>query len=155
MDGNVLIAIVAGVIAIIAIVAFIARPRGAKEQAPPPPPPVRYKATLYNNGEVVRTMRATYASASESGCYVVAEGEPEHKYTIMGGCFVIESVEAPVNTPRTPASKYKVTLYDGGQVIREWYAAYASASKSGLYLQTEGATDYTIIGGTFLVEPLT
>ena len=38
---------------------------------------------------------------------------------------------------------------------REWYATQVSTSKSGVYVLPEGATDYTVVGGTFLVEPLT
>jgi len=153
MDGYVLIAIAAGILAIIGIVALIARPRKSGETAPPPPPPLRYKATLYNNGDVVRTFRATQGSPSESGLYVLAEGDQQ--YTVMGGCFVLEPIDAPATAPRTPASKYKVTLYDAGNIIREWYATQSSPSKSGLYLLPGGAKDYTVIGGTFLVEPLT
>jgi len=153
MDGNVLIAIIVGILAIIGIVALIARPRNRGEQAPPPPPPVRYNATLYNNGEPVRTVKALSGSPSESGLYVHVEGD-QH-YTVMGGCFILEPVGAAATSPRTPQSKYKVTLYDAGKVIPEWYVVNASPSKSGLYLQPEGAGEYTVIGGTFLMEPLT
>lgn len=153
MDGNVLIAIICGILAIIGIVALIARPRRNVEQAPPPPPPVRYKATLYNNGVPVRTFRGLSGSPSESGLYVHVEGD-QH-YTVMGGCFILEPIDAATASPRTPKSKYKVTLYDAGNIIREWYVEQASPSKSGLYLLPEGAKEYTIVGGTFLMEPLT
>jgi hypothetical protein len=153
MDGNVLIAIICGILAIIGIVALIARPRRTGEQAPPPPPPVRYTATLYNNGEVVKTIRAISGSPSESGLYVHAEGD-QH-YTVMGGCFILEPIGAAATTPRTANSKYKVTLFEAGNIIREWYVTQASPSKSGLYLLPEDAKEYTVIGGTFLMEPLT
>lgn len=154
MPDPTLLAIAASILAIIGIVALLVVRRGKNtDEAPTPPPPVRYKVALYNNGEVVRSIRAVYASPSESGLYVQAEGD--QNYTILGGCFVMEPIDAPATAPRTPASKYKVTLYDAGKIIREWYATYTSPSKSGLYLQPEGATDYTVIGGTFLVEPIT
>jgi hypothetical protein len=153
MDGNVLLIIICAVLATIGIVALIARPRRNVEQAPPPPPPVRYKATLYNNGVPVRTFRALSASASESGLHVHLEGE--QLYTVMAGCYILEPVDAAPTAPRTPHSKYKATLYDAGNIIREWYVVQASPAKSGLYLLPEGAKEYTVIGGTFLLEPLT
>lgn len=148
------IAFVVAIIVATVIVRLSLRPKKEKAPpAPPAPPPVRYKATLYNNGEVVHTMRATQGSASESGVWLVAEGA--NQYTIMCGTFILEPIDAPPNAPRTPQSKFKVTLYDAGMIIREWYVNQASASKSGVWMLAEGAKEYTIVGGTLLLEPLT
>lgn len=152
MDGNLFITLLGGLV-VLGLAALFLRPRRQGEEAAPPPPPVRYKATLYNNGAPVRTLRALSGTPSDSGLYVHVEGD--QNYTVMGGCFILEPIGAAETAPRTPQSKYKATLYDAGNIIREWYVVQATPSKSGLYLLPEGATEYTVIGGTFLLEPLT
>ncbi len=154
MSGCAIAVIAVAAVAVIALVVIIVNSRKpTREEAPPPPPPVTRKVTLYNNGSPIASLRATTAYSSESGGYAYVEGNPEH-YTIFGGTFVIEPIDAPDTAPRQPDSKFKVTLYDGGGVIREWYALSAYSSKSGAYLYTKEGEEYTCLGGTFLVEPL-
>ena len=154
MTGLAMLGIAAAIAAVIVLIVVIVNNRKPSvEEAPTPPPPVTHKVTLYNNGEIVKTIRATYAYASEGGGYACAEGDQQ--YTMFGGCYVIEPIDSSSTAPRVAESKYKVTLYDGGKVVREWYANYAYGSKGGAYLQSDGATHYTMIGGTFLVEPIT
>ncbi len=152
MSGIAMLGIAAAIAVVIVLIVVIVNRKPAVEEAPPPPPPVTHKVTLYNNGEIVKTIRATYAYASESGGYACADGDQQN--TMFGGCFVIEPIDSGATAPRMPESKFKVTLFDGGKVVREWYANYAYASKGGAYLQAAGAEQNTMIGGCFLVEPI-
>ncbi len=152
MDDNVLIAIGAGVIAIAIIVFLITRRRQPVEAAPPPPPK-EYEVTLYSGGQVAKTFTSTRISTGDGKGYAVELGNNE--YSIFGGNYVIEPKGSAKNPLRTPGSKYVVRLYSGGISVRTWYAVRTSTGNGKVYVLPEGADEYTIIGGTYLVEPTT
>ena len=83
--SNLLVFLIAAIVAFI-VVRLILRSGNKGKTAHPPP--IRYKATLYNNGEIVKTIRATQGSASASGVWMLAEGAKEH--TVGGGTLLIE-----------------------------------------------------------------
>lgn len=146
--------IAAASVAVIIVIVVIGKSRKpAADEAPPAPPPITHKVTLFNNGEVVKAIRATHAYASEGGG--LAYGEGDQQYTMFGGCYVVERIDSPATAPRVPESKFRVTLYDGGKIVREWYASSAYGIKGGALLYATGTKHYTMIGGTYLVEPIT
>ena len=51
-------------------------------------------------------------------------------------------------------AKLKVTVFSGDKIVRVWYAT-EGASNGGIgYFKTPGATNWTYVGGTYVVEPL-
>ncbi len=152
MDGNVLLAIAGGIVAIAVVVYLLTRRRQPVEEAPPPPPR-EYEVTLYSGGEVAKTFTSSRISTGDGKGYAVELGNVE--YSIFGGNYVIEPKGSAKNPLRTPGSKYVVRLYSGGKAVREWYAVRTSTGNGKVYVLPEGADEYTIIGGTYLVEPTT
>ena len=98
------------------------------------------------------SLAETHWRAGDAKGYAVAEGHTE--WSTFGGSFVVEPKGSAKTATRTPASKYKVTLFSGNKVVREWFAPQTSSGTGKIYVMPEGADDWTIIGGTFLVEPL-
>jgi hypothetical protein len=119
----------------VSIIAAIITLQPSKEKAIPAPPPVTHQVTLYSNGEVMKTIRATYADTTEG--YGYARSEDANDETCFGGCFVIEEIDKPQTTLPTRSSKFKVTLFDGGKIVREWSAAYAYGTEGIAYLDAE------------------
>jgi len=145
----VLIAI-ASLCLIVAIVKVL-RPKRERVEAAPPPPR-QYEVTLYSGGEAVKSFYSAQISSGDAKGYAVAEGHTE--WSTFGGSFVVEPKGSAKTATRTPASKYKVTLFSGNKAVREWFAPQTSSGTGKIYVMPEGADDWTIIGGTFLVEPL-
>ncbi len=123
-----------------------------RESEGPPAPPTRYTVSVYGDAvEPLRTYTGTQATAGEGIAYIVTEGSSD--YTKAVGTFVIEPENAGPAT-RSADSKYKVTLYAGSKVLREWYTAYATAGEGIGYIKTAEGVDYTRVAGTFTIEPL-
>ena len=152
MSDAIVLGYVALAVLAVGSLAYVMFFRKPKEKAPPPPPPVAFKVSVYNDGEVVHNIRAIHASVYEGAGYATAEGATQNQF--FGGCFVIEPIDSPAAAPQTANSKFKVTLFDGGKKIREWYCIHASSYKGTGYFTTEGATVNTMVAGSFLIEPL-
>lgn len=146
----VIIAITA--VAVIGIILFAWRFLTPRETSETPPPPRVYEITLYSGGEVAKSFRSEQVSSGDAKGYARVQGNTE--YSIFGGSFVIEPVDSKKTTVRTAETKYVVTLYSGNKAVREWYAKQISSGAGKIYIKPEGATEYTIIGGTFIAEPL-
>lgn len=125
---------------------------GSDQENAPPPPPARSTITVYSNGEAVKTFIATNAGANQGTGYGIAEGATV--YTYVGGTFAVEPLNNPSGAERTADAKLKVTIFSGDKAVRVWYAT-EGASNSGIgYFKTPGGSNWTYVGGTYVVEPL-
>lgn len=114
-------------------------------------PPLKYRVTIFDSGEQTKSFLASQVSSAEGRGFA---RQPGHKdWSLFSGTYVIEPEKSDTETPRTSACKWHVQLFCGNKVVREWYATRVSSGEAKLFVLPEGATEWTIVGGTFFAEP--
>lgn len=127
---------------------------GEGRDAPPPPPP-KYNVWLFSGGpRAVKTWIATRYSTGDNKLFILPESSQE-EWTIIAGTYIIERVEPPHNGERAAegSRRYKVVLYSNSEVVREWTVHRYSTGDGKLFILPDGHEDWTIIAGTYTIEP--
>lgn len=121
-------------------------------------PPQSFQVSVYQPGAKMFSFRETEEGTAPTVNYElqIAERIEENYSPAQGYAYVIEPTGGSANTPagaaETPTTKVKVTLRNGGNVMRVFYAEQFSQEYGNVFLQTSGARYCVIVNGDVTIE---
>jgi len=116
--------------------------------------PQTFEVTVYQPQAKAFSFRETEEGASSATNYQLQLAERiEEKYSPERGyAFVIEPAGAPAGATETPTTKVKVTLSNGGEAVRVFYAEQFSQEYGTTYLQLPGSRYCVVASGDITIE---
>lgn len=113
-----------------------------------------FHVSYYSGGQEIGSWDSDRYSASDGKLYFYRPGQPEPY--VLAGSYVLEP-RADMDNPAMPDDKrvrYKVSLFSDGKLVRTFYAEKYTAGDCKLHMYPPGSKTPTVIGGTFVVEPM-
>lgn len=113
-----------------------------------------FHVSYYSGGEEIGSWDSDRFSASDGKLYFYRPQQAEPY--VLSGSYVLEP-RADMDNPAKPDDKrvrYKVSLYSDGKLVRTFHAEKYTAGDCKLHMYPPGSKTPTVIGGTFIVEPV-
>jgi len=152
MDPSVTPVLVVGsLLAAGVVLALLNRSRKTPTEEPTPEPVVPTAIlTVYSAGKVVwRSQIVSYSTGDgRVYAYLLDTAEP----VVVGGDYVIEPLDLPAVNP--VLSKYRVTLFSGGEPVKTWEASERHTGDHRMYVYLPGDSRPIVLGGAYVIEPI-
>lgn len=113
-----------------------------------------FQVTYYSGGAEAGSWESDRFSASDGKLYFYVRQQPEPY--VLCGSYVLEPKVDRDNPPKKDDSRirYKVSLYSDGKLVRTFLAEKYTAGDCKLHMYPPGSKQPTVVGGTFIVEPM-
>lgn len=143
--------IIGAIMAVIVVVVLCSS--GKKSNSLQTPPPPVYKVTHYSGETAVGTYETQRYTTGDGRLYIVQNGHND--YSIISGTYVLERLhETASDQDVAEGKRYRVTLYTDGKALRQWTTSRYTTGHGRLYIVPLGMSEYTIISGTYIIEPV-